>query len=316
MACHAFEETLTDEALRWFLNLPTNSIDSFQELRDKFLRWFILCGSSYCTTPHLFPLKQRPNEGLRDLVRRWQKQATQCRSLDPALAAKYDTFGHDTGANTNLVNVPQLNNPNESTDNRCRDANRDKPSQQDERAPRERPVYSDKRDKQYSKSLEKAKHNLSSSRYRNAPYSSNRYKKTPKYDAPRYEIYTTLTTSYEDMWNNHKDIIPCPPKCRPGQEKPQDNSKYYIYHEEAGHPTNICWELKNAIKHLIQNGKLLQYHTPATGSNDIEVYGHILTIHDGALSAETLHLPKRQCPRGQEILGLSHGCHTPQVDWD
>ncbi|XP_062012575.1 uncharacterized protein LOC133729116 [Rosa rugosa] len=87
MACHAFEETLTDEALRWFLNLPTNSIDSFQELGDKFLRRFILCGGGYRTTPDLFRLKQRPNERLRDFVRRWQNQATQCRSFDPVLAA-------------------------------------------------------------------------------------------------------------------------------------------------------------------------------------------------------------------------------------
>ncbi|XP_024200335.1 uncharacterized protein LOC112203634 [Rosa chinensis] len=148
MACHEFEETLMDEALHWFLNLPTNSIDSFQELGDNFLQRFILCGGGYRTTPDLFRLNQRPNERLRDFVRRWQKQATQCRSLNPALAAstfkqelqlgyfllqistnppatnddlldvatafaqaEYDTFGRDTNANAHLVTIPQVNNP-------------------------------------------------------------------------------------------------------------------------------------------------------------------------------------------------------------
>ncbi|XP_062005566.1 uncharacterized protein LOC133722710 [Rosa rugosa] len=73
MACHAFEETLTEKALRWFLNLPANSINSLQELGGKFLLQFILCGSGYRTTPDLFRLKQRPNERLQDFVRRWQK---------------------------------------------------------------------------------------------------------------------------------------------------------------------------------------------------------------------------------------------------
>ncbi|XP_024172053.1 uncharacterized protein LOC112178073 [Rosa chinensis] len=283
MAWHTFEETLTNEALHWFLNLPTNSIDSFQELGDKFLQWFILFDSNYRTTPDLFRLKQRPNESLRDFVRRWQKQATQYSSLNPALAAsafkqalqpgyfllqintnppatygdlldaatafvqaEYYIFGRDTGASTNPINVPHLNNPNGSTDSMNTDANMDKPAQHNERAPMGRPSYSDKRDKQYGTSLEKAKHTSSSSRYRNAPYNSNRYKEAPNYDTPRYEIYTTLTTSYEDIWNSHKDIIPRPPKRRPEQEKPRDNGKYCTYHEETSHPTNIYWALKNA----------------------------------------------------------------------
>ncbi|XP_061993596.1 uncharacterized protein LOC133711501 [Rosa rugosa] len=329
MACHMFEETLTDEALRWFLNLPPNSIDSFQELGDKFLCRFILCGSGYCTTPDLFRLKQWLNERLRDFVRRWKKQATQCCSLDPALAAstfkqalqpgyfllqintnppatygdlldaatafaqaEYDTFGRDTNTNTHPVNAPQLTNPIGTTDSRNKDTTRDKPVQYD-RTPRERQGYNDKRDKQYRKSLEKPKYNSSSSRYRNAPYGGTRHKENQRFEAPRYEIYTTLIASYEEIWNNHKDIIPRPPRSKPGQAKPRDNGKYCTYHEEADHTTNICWELKNAIEHLIQSGQLSQYRTPTTGANAIEVYGQILTIHGGTPRApETFHAQK------------------------
>ncbi|XP_024178046.1 uncharacterized protein LOC112183961 [Rosa chinensis] len=289
MASHAFEETLTDEALPWFLNLLTNSIDSFQELGDKFLRRFILCGGGYRTTPDLFRLKQRLNERLQDF-------------------AEYDTFGPDTNANAHPVTIPQASNP----DTRNKDTNRDKPAQSGHRAPQERQGYSDRRDKQYGKSPEKPKYN-SSDRHRDAPYGGTKHKNDQRSVSPRYEIYTTLTASYEDISNNHKDIIPRPPRRKPSQAKPRDNGKCSTYHEESGHPTNIFWALKNAIEHLIQSGQLSQYRTPSTGANAIEVYGQILTIHGGApRTPETHHTQKCQCPRGQEILGLSHGCHTPR----
>ena len=41
-SCHAFQETLTDEALSWFFDLKPNSIGSFIELCDTFGARFIL----------------------------------------------------------------------------------------------------------------------------------------------------------------------------------------------------------------------------------------------------------------------------------
>ncbi|XP_024164122.1 uncharacterized protein LOC112171122 [Rosa chinensis] len=112
-------------------------------------------------------------------------------------------------------------------------------------------------------------------------------------------------------------MIPRLERRKPGQAKPRDNGKYCTYHEESGHPTNICWALKNAIEHLIQSSQLSQHRNPSTGANAIEVYRQILTIHGGAPRAPETHpAQKLQCPRAQEILGLSHSCHTSQVEWD
>ncbi|KAL6179317.1 hypothetical protein ACLB2K_050833 [Fragaria x ananassa] len=47
MACQAFQETIFDEALSWFLNLPPNSIDNFDQLSERFLSRFILHASIY-----------------------------------------------------------------------------------------------------------------------------------------------------------------------------------------------------------------------------------------------------------------------------
>lgn len=53
MACQAFQETLNEEALSWFLNLLACFIDKFTQLTDKFL---IALSSAqvFIITPYLF----------------------------------------------------------------------------------------------------------------------------------------------------------------------------------------------------------------------------------------------------------------------
>ncbi|XP_024190427.1 uncharacterized protein LOC112194417 [Rosa chinensis] len=60
----------------------------------------------------------------------------------------------------------------------------------------------------------------------------------------------------------------------------QDTSRLCTYHEDVGHNTNLCMELKNTIESLIQKGKLQRYLL-AKDIGAIDVYGRILTIHGG-----------------------------------
>ena len=53
-SCHAFQETLTNEALSWFFDLKPNSIGSFIELCDTFAARFILRTEGCHTTTQLF----------------------------------------------------------------------------------------------------------------------------------------------------------------------------------------------------------------------------------------------------------------------
>ncbi|KAL6214560.1 hypothetical protein ACLB2K_013992 [Fragaria x ananassa] len=59
IACHAFQETLSDEALSWFLNLPPNSIDNFDQLSERFLNRFILHTNIYRNVDVMFHIKQK-----------------------------------------------------------------------------------------------------------------------------------------------------------------------------------------------------------------------------------------------------------------
>ncbi|KAL6223440.1 hypothetical protein ACLB2K_006827 [Fragaria x ananassa] len=86
MACHAFQETLLDEALSRFLNLPPNSIDNFDQLSERFLNRFILHVSIYCSVDALFHIKQKEGEGLHELLTRWQSATARCHNLEPRVA--------------------------------------------------------------------------------------------------------------------------------------------------------------------------------------------------------------------------------------
>ncbi|KAL6200035.1 hypothetical protein ACLB2K_029817 [Fragaria x ananassa] len=86
MACHAFQESLSDEALSWFLNLPLNSIDNFDQLSEHFLSRFILHASIYRSVDALFHIKQKDGEGLYELLSRWQSATARCHNLEPRVA--------------------------------------------------------------------------------------------------------------------------------------------------------------------------------------------------------------------------------------
>ncbi|KAL6190890.1 hypothetical protein ACLB2K_037284 [Fragaria x ananassa] len=87
MACHAFQETLSDKALSWFLNLPPNSINNFDQLSERFLNRFILHASIYRSVDALFHIKQQEGEGLHELLSRWRIDATTWKmSIKSALA--------------------------------------------------------------------------------------------------------------------------------------------------------------------------------------------------------------------------------------
>ncbi|KAL6209789.1 hypothetical protein ACLB2K_020728 [Fragaria x ananassa] len=57
ICCNKFLETLTREALSWFYELPSNSIDCFRQLADRFVNRFILQTDGQSTT-QLFIVKQ------------------------------------------------------------------------------------------------------------------------------------------------------------------------------------------------------------------------------------------------------------------
>ena len=85
VCCNMFQETLAGEALSWFYELPSESIDCFRELADKFVNRFILRTDGQ-NTAQLFKVKQDRGEGLKAFVNRWQGATARVRSFDKKVA--------------------------------------------------------------------------------------------------------------------------------------------------------------------------------------------------------------------------------------
>ncbi|XP_050378478.1 uncharacterized protein LOC126795755 [Argentina anserina] len=60
--CHLFSETLDGDAMNWFFEQPTNSMDSFAQLTTTVLNQFILMVGAAHTTDGLFQVKQESRE--------------------------------------------------------------------------------------------------------------------------------------------------------------------------------------------------------------------------------------------------------------
>ncbi|GMN27478.1 hypothetical protein TIFTF001_044126 [Ficus carica] len=81
-----FAQSLKGAALRWFCNLPAESIDSFDELSLEFMRSYSVHIQSGKTTKDLWGVIQGPHESLRAYIKRFSKAISEISGLDDGTA--------------------------------------------------------------------------------------------------------------------------------------------------------------------------------------------------------------------------------------
>ncbi|GMN64800.1 hypothetical protein TIFTF001_033857 [Ficus carica] len=86
MMCKLFAQSLKGAALRWFCNLPAESIDSFDELSLEFMRSYSVHIQSGKTTKDLWGVIQGPHESLRAYIKRFSKAISKISGLDDGTA--------------------------------------------------------------------------------------------------------------------------------------------------------------------------------------------------------------------------------------
>ena len=72
--------------------------------------------------------------------------------------------------------------------------------------------------------------------------------------------FTPLTDTLENIFFATKDDVnyPTPPKMRVGN-KMEKNGRFGRFHNQPGHDTNECRQLKEVIEQLLKENKLQQY---------------------------------------------------------
>ncbi|WCJ18761.1 hypothetical protein M5689_001086 [Euphorbia peplus] len=92
--CKLFTTTLTEVSQEWYLSLPADLVDSFEQLKTTFVARFIgAVKARHINTDRTF-LKQHPTEPIRDYLNCFQyndlaSQRIECRSGDQLHGLKH-----------------------------------------------------------------------------------------------------------------------------------------------------------------------------------------------------------------------------------
>ncbi|KAL8148167.1 hypothetical protein AgCh_005499 [Apium graveolens] len=84
--CRAFPQTLSGMAQRWYSRLPPNSIGSFRELSQAFIKQFISGRVHEKSSAPLMSIVQVAKESLREYLNRFTKEALKVSDLDDKVA--------------------------------------------------------------------------------------------------------------------------------------------------------------------------------------------------------------------------------------
>ncbi|PWA86423.1 hypothetical protein CTI12_AA044060 [Artemisia annua] len=233
--CCFFPITLCGAARFWYENLDPGSSDGFHELQDKFRANFLQQRRFQKTQVEILGIWQRPDESLKDYVARFSKETLHMADRSDAmvsgafinglrpgrlfkdLIARPPTSLEDLFTQThNFIRAEEANN-----ENRLREP------RQGNCETKQHVTYKDLPRKHKDKFV-----SCSAARY-------NEHRKAA------HDGYTALVKSPAEIFATveGKSILRPPPKMfTPGNKR--DKTKYREFHEDHGHDTNDCIDLR------------------------------------------------------------------------
>ncbi|XP_061375375.1 uncharacterized protein LOC133317523, partial [Gastrolobium bilobum] len=248
-----FATTLPGQAMTWITRLPRNSIDSFEDLARTFRLNFATSKVHPMPAYALGRIRQKENESLRKYLDRFKDAALNVRGLPEAVHLHLIISGLD--GDSPLARSIYKNPVNDLEEFRRRsdkyidveDMQKVYVESRGRSPPRRSPSRKNNkdRDQKGSKKAKDARDKRSEER-------------SPR---RRYDDYTPLSVSRSKIWKEVAQTEmrnverPRPLKAKFGL----DRSKYCAFHDQNGHYTDDCWDLRDAIEKHVREGKLKQY---------------------------------------------------------
>ncbi|KAK9074310.1 hypothetical protein SSX86_006908 [Deinandra increscens subsp. villosa] len=260
--CHMFVSTLAGNARLWFDTLPPKSIDSYEELRGKFLRYFSQQKKTTRNPNEILHIRRKDDETLEGFMNRYIEESMYIRDVPEVMKISGFIQG---------VRNSQL----------CEKLGEEFPSSFDDLMDRVRAYIRGKDTGQKAKEWGARKDNSSSygkGRDRNetrqgsshsrrsssekkpsySPYPSkgNRSYESSSGTPPHFEKFTPLLKSPSEIFATEKDRLPFG-KPRPNRHGSKARpGEYCDYHRGNGHATDDCIQLRKEIEAAIKTGKL------------------------------------------------------------
>ncbi|XP_011078636.1 uncharacterized protein LOC105162327 [Sesamum indicum] len=233
-----FATTLTGKAQEWFTNLPQGSIESYKQLVQKFNFHFASKKKQKRSATHLFNIRQREDETLKNFMGRFNNETLEVQELRIDMIVGILIHGLRKGPFTSALA-------------------RDPPSDVEQLMALAQ-KYIDEEEMNAMKDFERSEHEQVTVRPYESRGGGSKQKpdkpREPKYQ-PEYHNYTPLAMSREKalMMVENADVLKWPRHTRYTPSKKFSN-KYCRFHRERGHNTEECFQLKDEIERLVRQG--------------------------------------------------------------
>ncbi|GJX65305.1 reverse transcriptase domain-containing protein [Tanacetum coccineum] len=233
--CHMFNSTLTGNARVWFDDLPTESIDSYDDLKKAFLENYLQPKKCIKDPIEIHNIKQRDGESTEDYVKRYKLESRDVKGAPECMRI----FGFVHG-----ITSPEL----------IKRLHDKIPKTVDEMM---RVTTSFLRGEVAALNHERKKtfppwKQQESSQKQHFKKGGFRNQQRPERKQDRFTLFTKTP---KEIFALEKGKFKAPPPMTTPVEK-RNHAKFCEFHGEVGHNTDKCMHLKKQIKEMLKAGKL------------------------------------------------------------
>ncbi|XP_011079167.1 uncharacterized protein LOC105162746 [Sesamum indicum] len=230
--------TLTGKAQEWFTNLPSGSIESHEQLVQKFAFHFARKRKQKRSATHLFTIRQGENESLKSFMGHFNNETLEVQDLRIDMMTSILIHGLKKGVFASAL---------------ARD-----PPMDTEQLMALAQKYIDEEEMNAMKDEE---WRVTSEQARDGGFGRDRdvrpkreKEKEPPYQS-KYSKYTPLNmTRAKALMLVEKDNVLIWPKHTRITPAKRYSNKYCRFHREKGHDTEECYQLKDEIERLVRQG--------------------------------------------------------------
>ncbi|GJU68823.1 reverse transcriptase domain-containing protein [Tanacetum coccineum] len=234
--CHMFNSTLTGNARVWFDDLPPESIDSYNDLREAFLKNYLQQKKCIRDPIVLHNIKQRDGESTEDFIQRYKSESGNVKGAPECM--RISRFVHGI-TNPELIkrfheNIPKI------VDEMMQVATSFLQGQE---------AASNQERKKVPQAWRHPEGNHRQNFKKGGGFRSQH--KTEK----RPDRFTLLTKTPKEILALEKGKFKTPPPMTTPVEK-RNAKKFCEFHGEVGHNTDECNHLRKQIEDMLKAGKL------------------------------------------------------------
>ncbi|WJX20133.1 hypothetical protein P8452_09723 [Trifolium repens] len=259
LKCKLLSGTLKEAALRWYMNLPKNSIENWLDFQRKFIQQFSGSKHIKVTATSLFTTRQNYAETLREYLARFCEATIKVSNPNQEMFVAAFHNGLKAGHfNESLTQKPAtsmqeiikraecyIKGEESNAEKRSRDAREREPSNKNNKVPDTYPPRRCQQDHRGHDSQRKP------------------YRQQMRRDIDRFpeKEYTPLNRARVYILDEilEAGLTRLPPQRGREFQLGQNTNVWCAYHRCKGHDTEKCFRLRDLIEELIKSGHLRKF---------------------------------------------------------